>query len=156
MNQQFLVSHGWGTSSRNMMTLAAKSGVSCKLSLNLIPGDVVIINHPQMPQKGNEQSWKQITKMTCLVILLTLKCSLRAVNFLKLTKYNQVHMFFHYECFPIVVGDSFYRLHPLFSHNLSSQFWGLGGLLLGSQSCYQSKISTVLGSEDVLESYHGL
>ena len=69
---------------------------------------------------------------------------------------NQVHMFFHYECFPIVVGDSFYRLHPLFSHNLSSQFWGLGGLLLGSQSCYQSKISTVLGSEDVLESYHGL
>lgn len=50
----------------------------------------------------------------------------------------------------------FYRLHPLFSHNLSSQFWGLGGLLLGSQSCYQSKISTVLGFEDVLESYHGL
>lgn len=49
-----------------------------------------------------------------------------------------------------------YRLHPLFSHNLSAQFWGLGGLLLGSQSCYQSKNSTVLGSEDVLESYHGL
>ena len=45
------------------------------------------------------------TKMTCLVILLKLKCSLRAVHFLKPTKYNQVHMFFHYECYPIVVGD---------------------------------------------------
>ena len=45
MNQQFLVSHGWGTSSRNIINLEAKSAVSCKLSLQLIPG-VVIINHP--------------------------------------------------------------------------------------------------------------